>query len=157
MENQTVTVTRLKALPWLEREITWSKKQLADGNLVSESSVREWATQAAGVIPAEDYEKAIRAVKDTRERLKHRIEYATHEVESLITWLNAIPKEDIRACMYLHYAKRYSWDVIADQYYGGSVTGSAVKSACQRYLAGVHQGKRGRPRKDGEKHDKGTA
>lgn len=155
MESQPITAERLKDLRWINLRIPWCAEQLDHGYLVCEESVNEWATQAAEFISAEEIEKALRAVENTRNILKAELEKLTRERSSLMAWIEAIPKEDVRACMFLHYGKGYTWDVIEEQYFGGSIGCGSAKKMCIRYLHGLHQGPVGRPkkRKEGEHSD----
>ena len=118
--------------------------------------MEEWLHAAREHVPPEDLDRAMRAVENTRQLLRARAAYATQERDTLLAWIAAIPKDDVRAAMYLHYVKGYRFREIAEQYFGGTVTTDAVKRMCGRWLHGKHTGKRGWP--EGEVYnDVGTA
>ena len=99
--------------------------------------------QVAVLVPPEEFAKAMRAVENTRNRIRAVRERAIRERDTLLAWIDAIPREDVRVSMFLHYAKGYSWSVIAEQYFGGSVTFEGVRQMCGRYIRGEHMGERG--------------
>lgn len=149
---------RLADIKWLEKEILWCEDQLARGDLICDASVGEWATRAEGIVAAEEIERAMLAVESTRNRIRKRLESATRERDALMGWVSDIQKEDVRASVFLHYVKGYPYSVIADQYFGGTITDEAVRKMCGRCIRGEHSGKQGRPRKkEGERIDAGTA
>lgn len=157
VNGEKVTPARLKSIPILEQEITRCADDLDHGNLICDASVREWATRAKGILPADELEKAMRAVEDTRQRIKKRMENGIRERDALMGWISSIQREDIRASVFLRFAKGYSYDVIAEQYFGGSIKGESVRKMCNRCIYGKHQGKIGRPRKEGGQNDTETA
>jgi len=158
MVNQGITPGKLKSLRNLDQNIAWCEHELDHGYLVCEESVGEWATRAEKQLPPEEFAKAMRAVENTRNRIRAVRERAIRERDTLLAWIDAIPREDVRVSMFLHYAKGYSWSVIAEQYFGGSVTFEGVRQMCGRYIRGEHMGERGRPRirKEGGTGDTGT-
>ena len=152
----SISYRRLKCLRYYDREIRWCREALDHGDLVCEASVEEWLHAAREHVPPEDLDRAMRAVENTRQLLRARAAYATQERDTLLAWIAAIPKDDVRAAMYLHYVKGYRFREIAEQYFGGTVTTDAVKRMCGRWLHGKHTGKRGWP--EGEVYnDVGTA
>lgn len=117
----------------------------------------EWLHEAREHVSPEVLERALLAVEDTRQLLRTRAAYATQEQETLLAWIAAIPKDDVRASVYLHYAKGYRYAVIAEQYFGGSVSPDAVRQMCGRCLHGKHNRPRGRPKRiGGVQRDTGT-
>ena len=150
MENGKVTAERLQELRGIDDRIQWCRDQLDHGYLIGEASVQEWATQAAGTVPREEYAAAMRAVERSRERIRNQLEEMTRERDTLLAWIDAIPKDDVRASIFLHFAKGYSYLTIAVQYFGNTITKDAVQKMCMRYIHGYHQGPVGRPKKDGE-------
>lgn len=159
MAEIRITPNRLKSLRMVDKRIAWCEAELDHGYMVSEASVGEWATQAAGTVAPEEIEKALRAAENTRNRIKETLAMEQRERKALLAWIDAIPKEDVRVSIFLHYAKGYSWEVIAEQYFGGSITYEAVRKMCWRCIRGEHQGPMGRPRKqkEGGQDDAGTA
>ena len=159
MVGSRITAKRLKGLRGLDMEIAWCKAELDHGELVCEESLREWATQAKELLSPEDLSEAMCAAEATRARIRARQERAEQERDTLMAWIDAIPKEDVRAGMFLHYAKGYTYKAVAELYFGGTITHEAVRKMCQRCIHGLHQGKRGRAakRKEDGQRDTGTA
>ncbi|MBR4170683.1 MAG: hypothetical protein IKR48_03425 [Kiritimatiellae bacterium] len=147
MQDNMITPGRLKALQHLDQSIAWCEAELDHGYLVGEASVEEWATRARAQLPSAEYERAMQAIERTRNRIRMTLARDTRERDALLAWIAAIPKEDVRVSMYLHYAKGYSYEVIADQYFGKTIGAEAVRKMCHRCIHGEHLGKQGRPQK----------
>lgn len=151
MIQNSISYRRLKQLRWYDWEIIWCSGELDHGDLVCEASVEGWLHEAREHVSPEDLERAMLAVEDTRQLLRDRAAYAAQEREALLAWIAAIPKEDVRASVYLHYVKGYRYAVIAEQYFGGSISPDAVRQMCGRCLRGEHTRPRGRPKNPGAK------
>lgn len=136
MEDLVMTSKRLKALPALEWNVAWCAAELERGQLISEQSIEEWATQAKGILASEVIEKAVRASENIRKTIRARMERDKRERDILLSWIDAIPKEDARASVFLHYAKGYSYAVIAAQYFGHAIRPETVRMICYRSISG---------------------
>ncbi len=151
MEYGKVTTERLRNLRGVNERIQWCRDQLDHGYLIGEASVQEWATRAKGTVPREEYAEAMRAVERSRERIRCEMEEMIRERDALMAWIDAIPKDDVRASIFLHFVKGYSYLTIAVQYFGDAITPEGVRLMCGRCIRGEHQGFAGRPKKkDGE-------
>ena len=147
MIDQRITSKRLKNLCALDQLITLNEARLDHEYLLSEDSLKTWATQARQFLPPAEIEKALQTAANTRKTIMDQIARDKQERDSLLTWIASISKEDVRNSLILHYVNGYSYNVIADRYFGGTIQGEAVRTMCGRCIRGEHQGIQGKPQK----------
>ncbi len=138
--NNMITCRRLRYARALVWESGYCRDQLEHGDLVSEASVEGWLHEARQHMPPDVLEAAKLAAEDTRQLITIRMERAERERDAVLGWIKTIPKEDVRASVFLHFIKGYSWAEISAQYFGGAVSGEGVRKACYRYI-GQRKGK----------------